>query len=137
MDNKKHKSEDSKTWVAVGFFICCMMIYFIPVFYNIYVHKEAKKHPNIVQKIAKDGVLVKDIKDGKKRMLGIKCFYDSADVQNYLRQGDTLYVFSEWYDEKSFFEHGAKIRGIQDSIEARKEREKIQQIINSSNIKQK
>ena len=117
--------------------VCYMLIFCIPVFNDIYVRKEAKKHPNTVQKIANKGVLVKDIKDGKERVLGIKCFSDSADVQNYLKQGDTLYVFSQWYNDKSFFEYDAKIIGIRDSIKARKEREKIQQIINSSNTKQR
>ena len=138
MDNRKKLSEDAKkAWTAVGFFICCMIIYSMPVLNGIYVRKEAKKHPNIVQKITKDGVLIKDVKDGKDRMLGIKCFDDSAGVQNYLKQGDTIYVFSEWYDDKTFFEYSAKVIGVQDSINARKEREKIQQILNNSKTNQR
>ena len=132
-------NEDKHKTVGCGAPLVICGILALPVlgiFGNtLYYKAKAKKHPNIVKEVFADYIKIQDVHDNEERLVAKRVIPD-VSVADYFYSGDTVYFYDKEYEKRLVFQQGKMIYN-EDTIKARKEREKMQQIINSSNIKQR
>lgn len=136
-EQKKQESEKkltknrNKTILFYGPLVICgiLSIPVISIFNGISDNKKAKKHPNVIKEVSSDYFFMQDVHDNEERVVSKKVMRkDSADA-DYLHAGDTVYFYDCDYDRRITFEYGTLIYN-KDTIQKRKDREKINQILN-------
>ena len=90
------------------------------------------RYPNVIEDVSKDKMLIKDVKDGKERMIDFrqKCWNTSeknwlAKRINFSKKGDTIIVKQEkiidYYGSKCLFLGPAEIKFDEDLIAQRQQ----------------